>query len=1761
MWNGGTDLYTNPLAWGPNGVPGASDDAQIYASSSVVEIIGTTQNVGTLELGSAANSGDQLSINNGSLYVNQNALTNNGLITIANGSRLDSGSGTVTYGGTGTITLDNSLNYAQLGTQGGEMFGAGQTVQGSGQIGLNNTIISNAGLISGNVNSTSLTLDIDPSGGNGGVGAGNGFGANGNAGLYNTGVIQATGGGTVNLFSGLYENGAGGVIRASTGSTLNIGADVRILNGTLTSVGTGALDAYNTTNYLQNVTLSSGSKLAINNDNLLVNTSLTNNGAINIANGSRLEVESATATINGTGTIVIDDTASYAQLGTGGTLVLSAGQTVRGSGQIGLNNTVITNNGLISGDVAGRNLDVDPAAGNGGVATGLGVGGTATFLNLGTVQANGAMTTLTLEGGQYDNTSGLMRAIDGGTLVIGSDARIVGGTLTSDAMSLINAYNTTSYLQNVTLSSGSKLAINNDNLFLNTSLTNNGVINVANGSRLEVESATATINGTGTIVIDDTASYAQLGTGGALVLGAGQAVLGSGQIGINNTVITNSGLISGDVAGRNLDVDPAAGNGGAATGLGVGGTATFLNLGTVQANGATTTLTLEGGQYDNTSGLMRAIDGGTLVIGSDARIIGGTLTSDATSVINAYNTTNYLQNVTLSSGSKLAINNDNLLVNTSLTNNGVINVANGSRLEVEGATATINGTGTIVLDNSVSYVQLGNGAALVLGAGQTVEGSGQVGLNNTVITNNGLISGDVSSGSIDIDPAGGNGGVGAGNGVGTNGNSGLYNNSVIQATGGGVVNLLGGLYENSAGGVIRANAGSTVNIDSDVRILDGTLTSVGTGVIDAYNGTEYLQNVTLSSGSNLAINNDNLLVNNILTNNGVINVANGSRFEVEGATATINGTGTIVLDNSASYAQLGTGAALVLGAGQTVRGSGQIGINNTVITNNGLISGDVSGGNIDIDPAGGDGGVGAGNGVGTNQNAAFYNTGTVQSANGGTTTLESGLYENSVTGTLAALTGSSTTMANDSSLFNLQAGGVLNGGNYTSATTGAASTLSLQSNAANSIVTIGTSAAGTDTVVTLSGANSVLGVTAFNQGPFTPIDASLTTVANSGKLVIENGRVFDATANGGAFTNAGVVQLAAGTFGATSYANSGLTTGSGTVTVPISNTGTVEAAGGALSTAAITGDAGTIRTLAGATLDLSAAAAASTAGTLTNDGALVLGSHNVTVTSDYTNANFGSGNAFNRRANVSGTGDIYGVSYTEDLSGPALSASTIDVGNVRTGGSSSTSLTITNNGTATNIIGAVQNTNAPSIALSDQDFTAAHGGGSATVMLSYTGTMAGALTGQSITVVNNFANIGPKTLAVQGNVYQIAVAGSQPASVTLGASRVGGAAQSSSLDIANVAPNTPGFTEALTSTASTSSPFQVNGAASATVSNVAAGSSAPVTVSLATGTAGAFSNTVAISNTSIPVAGSGFTPLALASQSVTVSGNVYAPAVANLSSTTVNFGPVRQGATSATQSLTLTNASVGALSDVLLSSAGTLPGGVTATTPGALAQGAQGSVGFALSTATAGQLNAQGTLDFASHDTQLSDLTLAPQQVTFTGTVTQLAQPLLTKDAGVGTFSGGGTMYSLNLGSAISGSGTETSTLGATNDIPASTYAEFLNGDFTAAAAKGFSFNGQSFTGLGGGDSVTGDLLSFDTDGLAAGKYTDTLTFDSYSSYPGLSNETLDPITVDVTVQVSSGTVSAAPEPATWAMMLLGVGLVGGTLRARSAGQTRRRVA
>ena len=1742
-WAGGTDVWTNVVQWSCGAQPGGADDVAILAGGSVVNLNGINAFAGTINLG----SGNALNMANSNLFISNAAITNNGIFNITTNSNLINNGGPITVGGTGVLALDDTAGVARI--YGGQwIFGSGQTTRGSGQLGINQTIVTNNGLISSDVNTRSLSIDV--SGGNGGVGAGNGVGTGGNAGLYNNGIMQATGGGTLNIEGGLYENSATGVIRAQNGSVVSLNGDSRILGGTLTSTGTGVINAHNTTQYLTSVALSSGSNLDVQQDNLYLNTAFTNNGTVKLSNNGSIINETGTLAINGTGTIILDNSGGVARI-YGGNITFGAGQTVQGAGQLGINQTTFTINNVFSAN-AGSVLSIDVSGGNGGVGGGgVGTGGNAGLLNNSTIQATGG-STLNFEGGLYENSgAGIIQALNGSTVNLNGDSRILSGTLTSAGTGVINAHNTTQYLTNVALSSGSNLDVQQDNLYLNTTFTNNGTTKLSNNGSIINETGTLAINGTGTIILDNSGGVARI-YGGNITFGAGQTVQGSGQLGINQTTFTINNVFSANT-GTTLSIDVSGGNGGVGGGgVGTGGNAGLLNNSTIQATGGST-LNIEGGLYENSvAGVIQALTGSTVNLNGDSRILNGTLTSAGTGIINAHNTSQYLTNVTLSSGSNLDVQQDNLYLNTSFVNNGAVKLSNNGSIINETGSLTITGNGTFLLDNTGGVARI-YGGKITFGSGQSVVGSGQLGINQTVVTNNNLFSANSGS-NLSIDVSGGNGGVGVGNGVGTNTSSGLLNNNIIEATGNSTISIEGGLYENAANGIIRAVNGSTINLNGDSRILNGTLTSDGTSSIKAYNTSQYLSGVTLASGSNLDVQQDNLYLNTAFTNNGTTRLSSNGSIINETGTLVIDGNGSILLDNSAGVARIYSGN-VTFGSNQTVHGAGQIGINQTIVTNNGFITADTGSG-ISIDVSGGNGGVGAGNGVGTGGNAGLFNTGVLSAVNGSTLSIEGGLYENNGAGLGGEffVNANSTLVFNgDASYFNLKSGGILDGGRLYAQGYGGTGTMNLRSNAANLIGTIGATG-GNATEVILEGAGSVIEVTPFGGGAPVSIDQTLFAVANSGTFALHD-RNFTVAANGGNFSNAGLTFVNNTAFAANSFANAGqlISDNISSVNAPITNSGLVHVATGTLTTEAITGSTGTILTDAGATLNLGGT---STAGTLTNNGTLALGTNNITVTSDYTNANFGTGNAFNNHANVTGSGLILAANATMDLSGPALAGGVLNVGNVRTGGGSSTTLTITNNGTLTNLIGAVQNTNAPSIALTGADWTAAANGGSANVGISFTGVLAGALTGQTLNVVNNFDNVASQTIILQGNVYQAAQAGALPASVALGARRVGDAAATSVLTIGNVAPITPGFNEALTANASVGGGFQLNGAGTASVSNLAAGGTAPITLSHLTNVAGAFNSTVNVANTSIAVAGSGLSDLALTGQSVNVTSNVYAAAIANLSGNTVNFGVARQGAASPTGSVNITNGATGALTDSLLTSFSGAPAGVTGTTPGSLGAGQSGNANFTLSTATAGVVSGSGSLNFVSHDAELADVALASQTVSFSGTVTELANASLFLNAGIGTFAGGGNVYTLTLGSFAANSGIYSDDIGVANGIANSFFAETLGGAFAQGIDAGYSFIGNTFSGLAGGSQNIGNLLAFDTTGLASGTYNKTITFNGYSRYAGLNDQSLTPITLNISAQITGG-MGAVPESSTWLMMIFGFGLIGGSLRRKSMNAVR----
>ena len=119
--------------------------------------------------------------------------------------------------------------------------------------------------------------------------------------------------------------------------------------------------------------------------------------------------------------------------------------------------------------------------------------------------------------------------------------------------------------------------------------------------------------------------------------------------------------------------------------------------------------------------------------------------------------------------------------------------------------------------------------------------------------------------------------------------------------------------------------------------------------------------------------------------------------------------------------------------------------------------------------------------------------------------------------------------------------------------------------------------------------------------------------------------------------------MGGGTFTNSSLTNSGTLIGFGAVNntggASVANSGQVTATGGNLVLKQGVNGTGNVTIANGASLDLSQASGNSTAGVLLHNGNnLALGSNNITVSQDYNNANFGSGNAFNNHANVTGTG-------------------------------------------------------------------------------------------------------------------------------------------------------------------------------------------------------------------------------------------------------------------------------------------------------------------------------------------------------------------------------------------------------------------------------------------------------------------------------------------------------------------------------------------
>jgi hypothetical protein len=396
-----------------------------------------------------------------------------------------------------------------------------------------------------------------------------------------------------------------------------------------------------------------------------------------------------------------------------------------------------------------------------------------------------------------------------------------------------------------------------------------------------------------------------------------------------------------------------------------------------------------------------------------------------------------------------------------------------------------------------------------------------------------------------------------------------------------------------------------------------------------------------------------------------------------------------------------------------------------------------------------------------------------------------------------------------------------------------------------------------------------------------------TLTNNQGAFRLLGARNFSAV---GTFSNSGVLQLAGGSFAAPGLANSatGEIFGFGTVSPVVLNSGMVRASGGTLTASnGIDGQSGTLQSDAGATLALGAD---SDGDFLVNNGSLSLGTSNVTVAEDYTNANFGEGNAFDARANVSGSGQILASGdVAQALSGQLVDGGTanpgMNFGNIHVGDSVTRQYSIANTGASGPALrGAIQTSvnggNLDDARLSGSGVTASNfgpvaaGASSAALDVTLTGSSAGALSGQSVAVVNNFDNVAEQVLSISGAVFRYAnPTAHTPEPINFGNRRVGDVTNQA-LTISNDVAN-DGFSERLDASIGGVTGQATSNDGSFTLLAAGASDNASLAVGIDTATAGHKAGTATITLTSNGAGTSDLGTTALGTQTVNVSGDVF----------------------------------------------------------------------------------------------------------------------------------------------------------------------------------------------------------------------------------------------------------------------------------------------
>jgi fibronectin-binding autotransporter adhesin len=1092
----------------------------------------TTSLVGTLKLGTS--TGSTL------------ALTGNLRLT-----------GDATVSGPGAINMTGG----QIGTSGTQYTLTNEsTIQGYGLIGSNvgsdypYLSMVNSGTINSNVSGDTLTL-----GGSGTSWA-------------STGVIEATGGGTLVVAPTNPLDNQGGVLKATgAGSTVEI-SDATIQGGTLTTSNGGVMETASGNATLDGsthgaITLSDGSTYTAGTTALTAIVGTLNLGTStgsNFALTGQLSVTGNT-TLSGPGTLTMTNTTGEnpytAQIGTNGSsYTLTNDSTIQGAGIIGSNTGALydyvslTNNGTVN--ATGGTLTI---AGNSTTTTNNGTMAVQTGSTLAITDAfsNFNSGTSTLTGGTYNINGGTFQFNNANIVTNAADIILAGA-----GSQIVDQNNNNALANFATNAAGGIFQLGAGRSFTTAgNFTNNGSLIVGSGDLFKV---------TGSLT-----NFASSTLTGGSYFDAGTLQFGASGTGIT----TNDAKITLSTAGWSM--------------INLGGGNLLTNLATNESGASFTVANnasfTSAGAFAN-SGALDVENGGTLKV-AGALTNSGTVSTNGTNQGGAANTLTVAGRLTNSGSGAVEIGENNDTSDVAnvglLANSGTVTVGTGATLNLiaDGANTS---SGAITVDGGTLDMQAGsfaNSSTIDLEQKGTLTITGNLTNNGTITTNNANLGGGANTITVTgqlTNETSGSVTIGAHNDTSDVANLGIvYNQGAITVDKGATLNLTTAGTDFNLGtitvtnGTLSLATGAQLDMEQGGKLaVTGPLTNAGSITTNGANEGGSPNTVTVSgkvtnnAGATISIGEGNDTSDTAtfgsIANSGTVTVGTGATLTLSTAAAntssgtldvdgtldskgsiTLSGTGALTLTGG-SLTATGTGETLKTGAHNTISGAGTIsgfGITNAGtlsanqaspliflpstagLTNTGTIA--VSAGDtMQIGTSGG--GVTLTNLSGTTLTGGTYNlTGTLQFGASGTT-IATNAANITLTGSgemedfggnniLAGFNNNAST-----GVFKLASGASLTttGGSFTNAglfTVAAGTTFTVGGSSFNFTQTAGTtSVSGTLTSSTL-GTLAVDGGSLFGSGTlgYNVVDASVlspgASVAGTGKLTVADTYTQDST--------------------------------------------------------------------------------------------------------------------------------------------------------------------------------------------------------------------------------------------------------------------------------------------------------------------------------------------------------------------------------------------------------------------------------------------------------------------------------------------------------------------------------------------------------------------------------------------------------------------------------------------------------------------------